>query len=795
MKLRDVPELGYFSTDQPYPRGEVLVLSTFCISGYFKNDDANSEFFEDGGYFCTGDIAERRPSGAVILIDRKKNIFKLSSGLFVSPAQLEDVYSKSHLISQIYLHGEPSKNSVVAIVVPPASCRRELQSLADTLRLEEERRRVARLIHQDFVRLAQEEGLRPHETPGAVFVNLEPFSVENCLLTNNFKPNRPRCSIHFRDTIEQLYNSISACSSLAESRSAALICDMIETQTGIKLAAGENFAVGIHFDSLSAVYLHSFIKRTYGIELPLKLLMQGPSVLQLADIIYGPSQSPLLFSSSSPSSSTFILDQLGSKEVGMSIEAEKREIIESLGQTDYQVFLDDYERFVRLDFSSIAEEQESFSSNQPVMEEDEQEGNDSPPPLFQAQSILLTGATGFVGSFLLVELLQQTKAEIIVLLHRPENDSQGYEETEACLSVLVNVLYKRFLFPHRELLECHASRIRCVFGDISKPLLGLRSLENYLQMCRKVDSVIHSAAYVHWTAPYQGKMRQSNVVGTFALISFCRAVRRKALHFISTISVDSLIRLPPLGTSGYGLSKTLAEVLVAKSVSKRGLKAQIYRLGAVGAHSRFGTCNFSDFINRFAFGCLQLGCYPESDSLSLEIVPVDYVSAAVIGLASTRTWSDTEDELRSSNESISLSLSTSLTSSTATKLVVKSFLIVNNSFLGMRDLALSLNQFLGDRPPDHDQQQAWLPDQVKAVPTECFLDLIDRSSGENELFKLLPLMRQPGFWGVSKAFEDSQTIKYLCRAGFGFEERKNISSTHYTNRWLSFLLHYSAHQS
>ena len=87
IKLLDVPEMGYLTTDQP-PRGELCVKTPAMISGYFKNDQETREKFVDG-YFRTGDIVVMEQPNKVRIIDRKKNIFKLAQGEFVSPEQLE----------------------------------------------------------------------------------------------------------------------------------------------------------------------------------------------------------------------------------------------------------------------------------------------------------------------------------------------------------------------------------------------------------------------------------------------------------------------------------------------------------------------------------------------------------------------------------------------------------------------------------------------------------------------------------------------------------------------------------
>ena len=86
-KLLDVPEMGYLTSDQP-PRGELSIKTPTMVTGYYKNEEEMSDKFVDG-YFRTGDIVVLEDNDKVRIIDRKKNIFKLAQGEFVSPERLE----------------------------------------------------------------------------------------------------------------------------------------------------------------------------------------------------------------------------------------------------------------------------------------------------------------------------------------------------------------------------------------------------------------------------------------------------------------------------------------------------------------------------------------------------------------------------------------------------------------------------------------------------------------------------------------------------------------------------------
>ena len=91
-RLRDVPEMQYLATDKPYPRGEVQIKGTNVTSGYYKRPDKTAEAFDAEGWFCTGDVGMIYPNGSLKIIDRAKNIFKLSQGEYIAPEKLENIY-------------------------------------------------------------------------------------------------------------------------------------------------------------------------------------------------------------------------------------------------------------------------------------------------------------------------------------------------------------------------------------------------------------------------------------------------------------------------------------------------------------------------------------------------------------------------------------------------------------------------------------------------------------------------------------------------------------------------------
>ncbi|XVF51330.1 hypothetical protein PTKIN_Ptkin04bG0176200 [Pterospermum kingtungense] len=97
--LESVPEMGYDALAST-PRGEICIRGSTLFSGYYKREDLTNEVMIDG-WFHTGDIGEWQPNGSMKIIDRKKNIFKLSQGEYVAVENLENVYGLASGIDSV----------------------------------------------------------------------------------------------------------------------------------------------------------------------------------------------------------------------------------------------------------------------------------------------------------------------------------------------------------------------------------------------------------------------------------------------------------------------------------------------------------------------------------------------------------------------------------------------------------------------------------------------------------------------------------------------------------------------
>ena len=117
-KLVDVPDLGYFGTDRPHPRGELLVKTPDLIPGYYKRPEVTAELFDADGWYHTGDVMAEIAPDQLIYVDRRNNVLKLSQGEFVTVSKLEAAYGGHPSIRQIFVYGNSARSYLLAVIVP-----------------------------------------------------------------------------------------------------------------------------------------------------------------------------------------------------------------------------------------------------------------------------------------------------------------------------------------------------------------------------------------------------------------------------------------------------------------------------------------------------------------------------------------------------------------------------------------------------------------------------------------------------------------------------------------------------
>ena len=216
MIIKSVPDLGYSIDDVidgvNCPAGEICLKGPLIFKGYYKNDEENAKAFDKDGYFHTGDVGRIYPNfgNGLKIVDRVKEIFKLSQGEYIIPAKLESVYSKSTFIQQIMIYGNSSMNNIIAIICPEKKhCTEALEISVEELVKDEENKKLKDLIINDLSKLAKEANFNGLEKVKYVILTFEGFTVNNNCMTPTMKIVRKKVEIRFKNRIDKLYSSIS----------------------------------------------------------------------------------------------------------------------------------------------------------------------------------------------------------------------------------------------------------------------------------------------------------------------------------------------------------------------------------------------------------------------------------------------------------------------------------------------------------------------------------------------------------------------------------------------------------
>ncbi|XP_057960478.1 long chain acyl-CoA synthetase 7, peroxisomal isoform X2 [Malania oleifera] len=214
VKLVDVPEMNYTSEDQPYPRGEICVRGPIVFQGYYNDEIQTKEIIDNDGWLHTGDVGLWLTGGRLKIIDRKKNIFKLAQGEYIAPEKIENVYAKCKFISQCFVYGDSLNSCLIAIVCVDQDVLKEWAA-SEGIKYQDlgqlcNDSRARRAVLADMDAVGREAQLRGFEYAKAVTLVLEPFSMENGLLTPTFKIKRPQAKEYFAKAISTMYAELSA---------------------------------------------------------------------------------------------------------------------------------------------------------------------------------------------------------------------------------------------------------------------------------------------------------------------------------------------------------------------------------------------------------------------------------------------------------------------------------------------------------------------------------------------------------------------------------------------------------
>jgi fatty acid CoA ligase FadD9 len=614
-KLVDVPELGYFRTDRPHPRGELLVKTENLFAGYYKRPEVTAEVFDADGYYRTGDVVAEVGPDQLVYVDRRNNVLKLAQGEFVAPAKLGAVFGDSPLIRQIYVYGNSAQPYLLAVVVP-------VEDMLASLDVQG----MKSMIAESLQTVAKAAGLQSYEIPRDFIIETAPFTLENGLLTGIRKLAWPKLKAHYGERLEQLYaeladSQVSELRVLRQSGLDAPVLTTVSRAAGALLGASTaDLPPNAHFtdlggDSLSALTFGTLLREIFDIDVPVSVIVSPANDL---------------------------------RAVASYIEAERthgsaRPTLASIHGLDRgQVHAGDLTLDKFIDTATLA-----AAANRPHT-------------TAKVRTVLLTGATGFLGRYLALEWLERMSLVdgTLICLVRAKDDATARERLD-----------KTFDSGDLELVQYYqrlaTDRLEVIAGDKGQPNLGLAP-ETWRRLASTVDLILDSAALVNHVLPYS-ELFGPNVLGTAELLRLALDTKSKPFIYVSTLGVgdtehspieasvcteDADIRvISPTRNiddnyaNGYLNSKWASEVLLREAHDLCGLPVQVFRCNMILAETGYaGQLNLPDSFTRLMLSVVATGIAPgsfyeiESDGkrqrAHYDGLGVDFIAQAISTLSS-----------------------------------------------------------------------------------------------------------------------------------------------------------------
>ena len=570
-KLVDVPDLGYFATDRPHPRGELLLKTENMFPGYYKRAETTAAVLDADGYYRTGDVFAEVAPDRLVYVDRRNNVLKLAQGEFVTLAKLEAAFGNSPLIRQIYVYGNSAQPYLLGVVVP-TDVNASKSAIAESLQS-----------------VAKEAGLQSYEVPRDFIIETTPFTLENGLLTGIRKLAWPKLKQHYGERLEQLYADLAQgqADELSELRRGGADAPVLQTVSRAAAAmlgaAKSDLTPDAHFtdlggDSLSALTFGNLLREIFDIDVPVGVIVSPANDLQaIADYIEGERQ--------------------GSKRPSFA-SVHGRDAVEVHAA---ELTLDKF-----IEPATLAA------------------APNLPGPASEVRTVLLTGATGFLGRYLALEWLERmdfVDGKVIALV-RAKTDA----EARARLDRTFDSGDPKLLEHYQRLAADH---LEVIAGDKGEANLGLDAA-TWQRLADTVDLIVDPAALVNHVLPYS-ELFGPNAVGTAELLRIALTTKLKAFSYVSTIGVGDQIQPGKFledadireisatrqvndgYANGYGNSKWAGEVLLREAHDLCGLPVAVFRCDMILADTTYaGQLNLPDMFTRMMLSLVATGTAPGS---------------------------------------------------------------------------------------------------------------------------------------------------------------------------------------
>ena len=607
-KLVDVPDLGYFGTDRPHPRGELLVRSRDVIPGYYKRPAVTAELFDADGWYHTGDVFAEISPDELTYVDRRNNVLKLSQGEFVTVSNLEAAYGAHPSVRQIFIYGNSARSYLLAVIVPTDDALRSVGGDAAA---------VKPLLSEALQRIARDAGLRSYEIPRDFLVETTPFTLENGLLTGIRKLARPPLKQYYGAELEQLYVDLAdgQADVLRSLRQDGVHRPILETvsraASALLGAASADVAPDAAFtdlggDSLSALTFANLLDEIFDVDVPVGVIVSPASDLSA------------------------IASYIDTERNGGS----RRPTFAAVhGHSAIEVYASELTLDKFIDAKTLA--------GAPHL----------PGPSRDVRTVLITGATGFLGRYLALQWLQRMNlvGGKVIALVRAKSDEDARRRLDATFETGDPSLLEHY----RSLAAAH---LEVIAGDKAEANLGLEQA-TWQRLTDTVDLIVDTAALVNHVLPYS-QLFGPNALGTAELIRIAVTTRIKPFVYLSTISVgdgiepgrfveDADIRqISPTRkiddnyANGYANSKWAGEVLLREANDLCGLPVSVFRCDMIMADTTYaGQINVPDMFTRMMLSLVATGIAPDSfyeldadgcrQRAHFEGLPVEFIADAI----------------------------------------------------------------------------------------------------------------------------------------------------------------------
>ena len=607
-RLEDCPDLGYTAADAPNPRGQIVVKTRTMMDGYFKDEQATRRSFTDDGWFRTGDVGERFPDGQVRIIDRLKNVFKLAQGEFIAAEQLETDFQEAQLVDSMYVHCDTSRSFLMCVVVPNRTLLRRWHrgetagkggGIADTEgqwrdgggvdghaedKEEEEGGEeegdaaswaelcLSEAARQHVLLQLREVGakrdLRPFQIPAVVLLHEGTFTPDNGLLTMSHKLNRTTLHTHFKERLDRLARPSASTTSKLQA-----ILDLVLDGGG----GGGGLLEDLGADSIKLVKFQKHIREQLHTDVPLSTLFGADADL---DLVAG-------------------YVERAAEVAGAADAADAADAAAMYGGGSGQ---GDQREVALADLALPLRLGDAFGDGGEGKAGSLGDVRRTRGGRYGFRKAFVTGCTGFIGSHIVVELVEQllampgiddgkcgdgdgggdsdgggdrtrgmlychvrcrneraagaarsagnvggqneddsTRSSTIATDRDTSEAEEAEEAEEADRQSCWARLWTALLRTGRFTPEQEASiakRITVIVGDLAEERLGMTERQ-WDMLCGTADlEIVHVGSVVNWVLPYTA-LRAANVGGTQEVIRMATTGCVKHLTYISTISTSS----------------------------------------------------------------------------------------------------------------------------------------------------------------------------------------------------------------------------------------------------------------